>query len=171
MDEEIKNPFEIYAGIEQCPDNYRRLSRVAGNKTHAGFNVFVSQLFRLNEHPDNRWNDKTLLQVLKKEFSHEPRTISSIEAGNTTIAKLRNEYNHAKLQPKGYPPEHPGRVPQISLRYDARKRPVVYQRPTHLADAIYLQRVFLQFHETVHESVDQLIVRALAPKMQLSENA
>jgi hypothetical protein len=34
-----------------------------------------------------------------------------------------------------------------------------------------LQRVFLQFHETVHESVDQLIVRALAPKMQLSENA
>lgn len=155
-----KDIFEVYGDVTTVLDHKRRWSRVQGRETKMGFTQFMYKLFQLNEDAARgRKTDATLLEIVLKEFDHSPKTMSSFDAGNQSISKLRHEFNAGRLQPKSWPPEAPGKVKQISLRYNALGQPVNSGSPTKLADNGYLKKQIHRFSDTVVETWQELFTR------------
>jgi hypothetical protein len=156
-----KTVFEAYRDMPNIHDERRRGPRIKGMRTQLGFCEFMWQLFKLNE--TERKTDATLKTIVMREYQHEPRTISSFENGNQTIAKLRHEYNSGRLQPKSYPGEHPGKVPQLSCRYNDLGVVMNPRRPSDPATNRELSNNHVRFQDTVHETFEELMARLGRP--------
>lgn len=157
----VKTIFDVYRKLDQVPDVRKRGPRIRGSKTGLGYIEFLHQLFRLNE--KERKTDPTLKRIIEIEFGHEPRTMESWQSGNTTVAKLRHEYNSGKLQPKSYPPEHPGKVHELSCRYDSKGRVVNPRFFSRVATNHELYNLHYRFGATVAETVEELMARLGRP--------
>lgn len=132
------------------------IRKTIGLKTKMGFVEFLIHLFDLNE--DRRYTDAKLKAIILDEFGHNARTVTSFADGNQTVSKIRHEFNSAFYQPSIWPPENPGVVPRISLRYNDTGKPVNSRCPSQVATNGLLKEMLKKFSKVV-ENYEQLLTR------------
>lgn len=143
------------ASVGTILENRKIIRKTTGKRTRMGFVEYLNHLFDINEDPSRRYSDGKLKAIILDEFSHSKKTLDSFADGNQTVAKLRHEYNNGCFQPSTWPPEHPGKIAKMSVRYNDKGVPVNSRRPSQLATWDDLKVLHAKFPK-VKESLEQL---------------
>ena len=151
--------FDVSASsVGTITENRKIIRKTTGKRTKMGFVEFLNHLFDTNENPARRHPDGKLKAMILDEFSHSKKTLDSFFDGNQTVAKLRHEYNTGCFQPSTWPPEHPGKLAVMSVRYNEEGVPANSRRPQIPATEEHLLELHAKFPR-VQETAEQLIRR------------
>ncbi len=142
--------------IGHIHDHRAPIRKTIGVKTKMGFVEFLNHLFDLNE--DRRYTDAKLKAIIMDEFGHNAKTVTSFADGNQTVSKIRHEFNQAFFQPSIWPPEDPGKVPRLSLRYNEQGKSVNSRCPSQIATNGFLKATLVKFPK-VRETYEELMIR------------
>lgn len=142
--------------IGEVADTRQPIRKTIGKQSKMGFVEFLNHLFDLNEY--RKWTDAQLKVVILDEFGHSAKTVASFSDGNQCVSKIRHEFNQGFFQPSVWPPENPGRIPRLSLRYNAQGKPVNSRSPTKIATNGFLKLQLEKFTKVL-ETYEELLLR------------
>jgi len=142
--------------LGQISDARQPIRKTIGKTLKMGFVEYLNHLFDLNE--DRRYTDAKLKALILDEFGHSAKTVASFSDGNQCVSKIRHEFNQGLFQPSVWPPDAPGRIPRLSLRYNDQGKPVNSRCPTKLATNGFLQEQLIKFPKVV-ETYEELLTR------------
>lgn len=137
-------------------DMRQPIRKTIGKNLKMGFVEFLNHLFDLNE--DRRYTDAKLKKLILDEFGHHAKTVNSFSDGNQCVSKIRHEFNQGVFQPSLWPPENPGKIPRLSLRYNEQGQPVNSRAPTKVATNGFLKNQLQKFPKVV-ETYEELLSR------------
>lgn len=142
--------------LGQISDIRQPIRKTIGKTLKMGFVEYLNHLFDLNE--DRRYTDAKLKAIILDEFGHSAKTVASFSDGNQCISKVRHEFNQGLFQPSVWPPDNPGKIPRLSLRYNEQGQPVNSRAPTKVATNGFLQEQLIKFPKVV-ETYEELLTR------------
>lgn len=142
--------------IGEVTDTRQPIRKTIGKNSKLGFVEYLNHLFDLNEY--RRYTDAQLKAIILEEFGHSAKTVASFSDGNQCVSKIRHEFNQGFFQPSVWPPENPGRIPRLSLRYNAQGKPVNSRSPTKLATNGFLKSQLEKFTKVL-ETYEELLTR------------
>lgn len=152
--------------IGDVSDIRQPIRKTIGKTLKMGFVEFLNHLFDLNE--DRRYTDAKLKAIILDEFGHSAKTVASFSDGNQCVSKIRHEFNQGFFQPSVWPPDNPGQIPRLSLRYNDHGKPVNSRAPTKLATNGFLQEQLLKFPKVV-ETYEELLTRLGRDKKRFND--